>query len=121
VNQSYVGPFDNSYCTYLKNNGVVVAVLETPYVPLFGEDPGVFHNSGAAGYAGSYERNGLYAQYPNGYGTQSALTYGNDGASGLKGCASPGYYYQASSDTAISTGFVTLFNQFVGQWVHVIK
>ena len=35
------GPINLAYCTALKNEGVVLAVLETPYVPLDGSDPHV--------------------------------------------------------------------------------
>jgi Flp pilus assembly protein TadG len=104
-NVAYAGPISQSYCTTLKNNGVTVAILETPYQPMYGFDP-IYH---------SYEGQAQYVIYPNGPNTNSALS------TALSNCASTGYYYQATSDTTIATGFVTLFNKFVGQWVHVTK
>ena len=35
----YASPINTTYCSQLKANGVVLAVLETPYVPLTGQGP----------------------------------------------------------------------------------
>lgn len=88
--------------------GVTVAILETPYVPLTGQDPVYFP------YEGSVQQ----VIYPSGNpattGTKSAVS------TALLNCAtSPEFYFQATDDTAITNGFITLFNNFVGQYVHL--
>jgi len=93
----YAGPISTTQCQSLKNNGVVLAVLETPYVPLTGQSPDV----------GPYERtvrNTIFPGGPTGSSTISAA---------LQACASTGYYYQATSASQISTGFLQLTNQFL--------
>jgi Flp pilus assembly protein TadG len=92
------------YCATMKNNNVSFAVLETPYVTLNGESPSWF----------SYEENVMASIYPNGQNTGSVMS------AGLKACATkPSYYYQATSDAAIATGFQQLFDNFVGQYTHI--
>jgi Flp pilus assembly protein TadG len=86
-----------SQCQTIKNNGVVLAVLETPYVPLTGQDP---HET-------PYEGTVRDVIYPGGPNTASTLS------AALQACASTGYYYQATSSSQISTGFLQLTNQFL--------
>jgi Flp pilus assembly protein TadG len=93
----YDAPINTAYCTTLKNEGVVLAVLETPYVPLTGQDPN------NAPYEGDV-RDTIYPTGPTSASTVSAA---------LQSCASTGYYFQAVNSTDIATGFLTLTNQFI--------
>jgi len=93
----YATTITASQCQTMKNNGVVLAVLETPYVPLTGQDP---HETP---YEGSV-RDVIYPAGPAGASTLSAA---------LQACASNGYYYQATNSSQISTGFLQLTNQFL--------
>jgi Flp pilus assembly protein TadG len=101
----YGGPFDTSFCTTLKQNGVTIAVLETPYQPLNAQDPHFF----------PYEGTVQHTMFPGGSGSQNMVS------EALQNCASPGFYFQATDDTQIATGFITLFNTFVGQFVHITQ
>jgi hypothetical protein len=109
-----------SFCSQLKATGIVtvggvtanavtVAVLETPYVPMNGQDPTIHPFEGGV----------QQAIYPNGFSTTSALS------SALKACATQSsqqtYYFQASADTAIASGFITLFDGFVAEYVHLTQ
>jgi Flp pilus assembly protein TadG len=93
----YATTITASQCQSIKNNGVVLAVLETPYVPLTGQDP---HETP---YEGSV-RDVIYPGGPAGSSTLSAA---------LSACASTGYYFQATNSTQISTGFLQLTNKFL--------
>ena len=97
VSNNYAGPINTATCQTMKNNGVVLAVLETPYVPLTGQSPDV----------GPYERTVRTTIYPGGSGTGSTIS------AALQACASSGYYFQATSSADISTGFLQLTNQFL--------
>jgi Flp pilus assembly protein TadG len=92
-------------CNAIKNNGVILAVLETPYVPLTGQSPAVQ----------PYEKTVRHVIYPNGPNTTSAVS------TALSNCASSGYYFQAASSTDIATGFLTLTNKFVAQSSYISK
>lgn len=96
----YAAPISTTPCTTMKSNGVIVAVLETPYVPLTGQDPNEQY---------LYETWVRHTIYPGGPNTTSTVS------TALQACASPGYYYQASSSdpTTISSGFVTLTDKFL--------
>ncbi len=99
----YASPINTAYCTQLKNNGVVLAVLETPYVPLTGQDPN----------EQLYElfvRHNLYPNGPNGGSAASAA---------LQACASTGYYYQANNASQISNGFTSLADKFLASTAYV--
>ena len=93
----YAGPISTTQCQSIKNNGVVLAVLETPYVPLTGQSPNVQ----------PYEKTVRHTIYPSGPGTTSAIS------TALQTCASTGYYFQATSSSQISTGFLQLTNKFL--------
>jgi Flp pilus assembly protein TadG len=93
----YDGPISTSQCQSIKNNGVVLAVLETPYVPLTGQSPNVQ----------PYEKTVRHTLYPGGPGSTSAIS------TALQTCASTGYYFQATNSTQISTGFLQLTNKFL--------
>ena len=114
----YAQPLNSSYCTTLKNvNGATVAVLETPYVPLTGQDQG-------AGFP--YEGGVQSVIYPNGDPALPANITANQTQStlsaALQSCATnQSYYFSAVSDAAIASGFIQLFNTYVGQWVHLTQ
>jgi Flp pilus assembly protein TadG len=93
----YATSIDLNQCNQLKNNGIVVAVLETPYVPLTGQSPKV----------APYEKTVRKVVYPDGPNTPSAVSQA------LAACATTGYYFQASSAADIATGFVTLTDKFL--------
>ncbi|HEY3888761.1 MAG TPA: TadE/TadG family type IV pilus assembly protein [Caulobacteraceae bacterium] len=93
-------PMSTAHCTTLKNEGVVLAVLETPYVPLTGQDP---HNTP---YEGTV-RHVIYPGGPNGGNPVSVVS------TALAACATTGYYFQAVNSSDIATGFVTLTDKFL--------
>ena len=100
------GPINQSYCNALKNEGVVLAVLETPYVPLTGQDPNVQ----------PYEqtvRHTIFPGGPNGGNPVSVISQA------LQSCATTGYYFQANSPTDISTGFTNLTTKFIQQHSYI--
>ncbi len=99
----YASPINTAYCTQLKNNGVVLAVLETPYVPLTGQDPN----------EQLYELFVRHNIYPNGPNGPSAVS------TALQSCASTGYYYQASNSSQISSGFTSLTDKFLASTAYV--
>ncbi len=101
----YANTISASQCSAIKNNGVVLAVLETPYVPLTGQSPAVQ----------PYEKTVRHVIYPNGPNTTSAVS------TALSNCASTGYYFQAASSSQIATGFLTLTNKFLAQSSYISK
>jgi|SRR5665213_777244 len=104
----FAAPLDTANCTALKNAGVVVGVLETPYVPLTGQDP----------YNHPYESNVRSVIYPTGTTTNAgASTVSN----ALSQCASPGYYFQAVNSTDIATGFLNLTDQFLARSAAIVR
>jgi Flp pilus assembly protein TadG len=94
---AFANPMNTANCTTLKNEGVVVAVLETPYVPLTGMDP---QNA-------PYEGDVRDQIYPNGPGDTSRVS------AALSACATSGYYFQAVNSTDIATGFTQLTDKFL--------
>lgn len=102
-----IGGYDTtistSQCSQLKNNGVILAVLETPYVPLTGQDPDVQ----------PYEKTVRHTIYPNGPNTPSVVS------AALQSCASGGYYFQATNASQIATGFLSLADKFLSQSVYL--
>jgi Flp pilus assembly protein TadG len=122
----YAGPIpvdatgNPSPCTIMKNNGVTIAVLETPYVPMTGQDPIFFPYEGSVQAVIWPQGNPMtntssYPIGPNG-APMSALSQA------LQSCSSgPNFYFQAANDQAIATGFQQLFNSFVGQFVHITQ
>jgi Flp pilus assembly protein TadG len=71
-----------SYCTTIKNRGIRIAVLYTTYLPL--------------------PTNSWYNSYIKPFQTQIGPT--------LQSCASPGLYFQVSTDQDISNALAQLFN-----------
>ncbi|HLK26428.1 MAG TPA: TadE/TadG family type IV pilus assembly protein [Caulobacteraceae bacterium] len=99
------GPISQQYCTALKNEGVVLAVLETPYVPLDGTDPQVQ----------PYEKTVRHTIFPGGPNSASTIS------AALQSCATSGYYFQANSPSDISTGFTNLTTKFIQQHSYIAK
>jgi Flp pilus assembly protein TadG len=93
----YDTTIDTNQCQTIKNNGIILAVLETPYVPLTGQSPNV----------APYEKTVRKVIYPNGPNTPSAVSQA------LAQCASQGYYFQATNASDIATGFITLTDKFL--------
>jgi Flp pilus assembly protein TadG len=83
---------DPSYCTTIKNRGIRIAVLYTTYLPL---------------PTNAWYMNNIASFQPN-IGTT------------LQSCASPGLYFQVSTDQDISGAMIALFNQAV-KTAHLAK
>jgi hypothetical protein len=77
--------FDASYCTTVKNRGIRIAVLYTTYLPL--------------------PTNSWYTTYIAPFQSQIS---GN-----MKNCASPGLFFEVSTDQDISASMQALFQQVV--------
>jgi Flp pilus assembly protein TadG len=101
----YPATISSTQCNQIKNNGIILAILETPYVPLTGQDPNET----------PYEGSVRHVIYPNGPNTSSVVS------AALSACATSGYYYQASSSTDIATGFTTLTDQFLNSTPYLSK
>jgi Flp pilus assembly protein TadG len=84
-NSRHQALFDASYCTTVKNRGIRIAVLYTTYLPL--------------------PTNNWYTTYIAPFQSQIA---GN-----MKSCASPGLFFQVSTDQDISAAMAALFQQAV--------
>jgi Flp pilus assembly protein TadG len=82
----------NSYCTTIKNRGIRIAVLYTTYLPL--------------------PTNSWYNSYIKPFQPQIGPT--------LQSCASPGLYFQVSTDQDISGALAQLFNIAV-ETAHLTK
>jgi Flp pilus assembly protein TadG len=86
VNGSRVQSLMNtSYCTTIKNRGIRIAVLYTTYLPL--------------------PTNSWYNSY--------IAPFQPNIGSNLQSCASPGLYFQVSTDQDISSAMIALFDQAV--------
>jgi Flp pilus assembly protein TadG len=94
---------NTAQCAQLKSNGVIVAVLETPYVPLTGQSPNV----------APYEKTVRHVIFPAGPGGASTVS------TALQTCASAGYYFQAANAADIATGFTTLTDKFIGDTTRI--
>jgi Flp pilus assembly protein TadG len=87
---------DTDWCTTIKNRGIRIAVLYTPYLSL------TSGNASGNGWFNSY----VAPLIPPSAGQD------NIGAR-LQTCASPGLYYEAASDSQISQDLAALFQQAV--------
>jgi Flp pilus assembly protein TadG len=87
-----------SMCTTIKNRGIKIAVLYTPYMPVTSNG---FYNSWIA----SSPLNNNNLVNPNDP-TDSAS---NGIGQALQACASPGFYYQVTPTTGISAAMQALF------------
>jgi Flp pilus assembly protein TadG len=101
-NGVYPNTIQASQCNQIKAAGITFAILETPYVPLTGQDP-----SPRPGYGFPYEATVRHFIYPNGPNTASTVSQA------LAACASPGYYFQATQSAQIATGILSLTNKFL--------
>jgi hypothetical protein len=101
----FASPLNTANCTTMKNHGIVLAVLETPYVSLAGESQHVM----------PYERTVQATIYPGGPGTASTVS------AALQACATPGYYFQANNPADISSGFISLTDKFLSQMSYIAK
>lgn len=84
-----IGPINSSLCTTLKNRGIKVAVLYTPYLPL--------------------TVNSYYNTYVAPYNNSS--TTGIEGS--LAACASPGFYFSIGDSTSINSAMNAMFQAAV--------
>jgi Flp pilus assembly protein TadG len=80
----------HNYCTTLKNRGITIAILYIPYQTI--QNPNSSFANNEDGYA-----NSNIANIP----------------ASLAACASPNFFYTASSPTAITNALVTMFEQAV--------
>jgi Flp pilus assembly protein TadG len=83
-------PFDTTWCTTVKNRGILIAVLYTEYLPL------------PASGTGS---NSWYNSYVSPYQSQVGPN--------LQSCASSGLYFEITTDGDITAAMQTLFQQAV--------
>lgn len=105
VSSPTAAPINLANCDAIKKNGVVLAVLETPYVPLDGTAPGAGPAQDPT--VAPYERTVRKVIYPAGPNGGSALH------DKLSKCASDGYFFSATSASDIQTGFFTLTDKFL--------
>lgn len=78
-------PFDTSWCTTVKNRGIRIAVLYTEYLPL---PTNAWYNDWVAPFQSQIGPN-------------------------MQGCASPGLFFQVTTDGDITTAMQALFQQAV--------
>jgi Flp pilus assembly protein TadG len=83
-------PFDTTWCTTVKNRGILIAVLYTEYLPLPATGTG---------------SNSWYNSYVAPYQSQVGPN--------LQNCASPGLYFSVTTDGDITSAMNTLFQQAV--------
>jgi Flp pilus assembly protein TadG len=83
-------PFDTTWCTTIKNRGILIAVLYTEYLPL------------PASGVGS---NAWYTSYVAPYQSQIGPN--------MESCASPGLYFAVTTDGDITAAMNALFQQAV--------
>ena len=103
----FAAPMSTAQCTAMKNNGVVVAVLETPYIPLTGQDPNEQY---------LYETWVRHTIYPGGPNTASTVS------AALQSCAtSPQYYKQAdpTDSSSFATNLANLINTFLASTAYI--
>ncbi len=81
-------PNNFQYCQYAQSQGVTVAILYIPYVPI--QNPNSNFASGEDDTA-----NAIIPKIPD----------------DLKGCATPGFFFTANSDTDINNAMQTMFAQ----------
>jgi Flp pilus assembly protein TadG len=89
-NDQTVGPNSTNYCTTMKNRGITVAILYIPYGTIL--DP----NSNFANNEDGYANNNI-ANIPG----------------ALQSCASPNFFYTASTPTDIQNALLAMFEQAV--------
>ena len=105
----FAAPISTAQCQAMQNQGIIVAVIETPYVALTGQDPGEQY---------LYETWVRHTLYPNGP-NQTTSTVSTQ----LQNCATPGYYRQADPTTqsSIATNLTYLVNKFIASTAYIKK
>jgi Flp pilus assembly protein TadG len=89
-----------SLCTTIKNRGIKIAVLYTPYLPVTNN---AFYNKWIGATSTNLNNN-------NPVNPQDPTDPANNGVGkALKACASPGFYYQVTPTTGISEAMQALF------------
>jgi Flp pilus assembly protein TadG len=83
-------PFDTTWCTTVKNRGILIAVLYTEYLPLPATGTG---------------SNSWYNSYVAPYQSQIGPN--------MQSCASPGLYFEITTDGDITSAMNALFQQAV--------
>ncbi len=92
-NDQYVGPNATDWCGTMKSRGITIAILYIPYQPITNAST-IFDNED--GYAN------INVGYPSGTNYIPAA---------LQSCASPNFFYTASSPAAITSDLQTMFQQ----------
>ena len=82
----------NNYCQTMQNRGITVAVLYIPYGAIV--DPNASFANNEDGYANTNVTNNTFS-------------------TGLQACASPGFFYTASTPAEIQSALVEMFEQAV--------
>ena len=106
---NYAAPISASLCSAIKANGITLAVLETPYVPLTGQSP-VIPVGGYNGEFYPYEQFVRPVIYPNGPNTSSTVS------AALKACATNSTLYQQVDTTdpnGVQAGLQNLVNTYL--------
>jgi Flp pilus assembly protein TadG len=94
----------SSLCTAIKNRGIKIAVLYTPYLPVTNN---AFYNTWIG--ASSTNLNNNNPVNPN-----DPTDPANNGVGkALKACATPGFYYQVTPNTGISEAMQALFQSAI--------
>jgi hypothetical protein len=101
---SLIDTSSSSTCTTIKNRGIKIAVLYTPYMPVTNN---AFYNQWIGATSTNLANNSpVNANDP----TDPAS---NGVGIALKSCASPGFYYQVTPTTGISAAMNALFQKAV--------
>jgi Flp pilus assembly protein TadG len=95
--------WSGTICSAIKNRGIRIAVLYTQYYPLTA--PGGWYESQVVP--------ALPTGLPSGLTASTALSPSDPMALGAQQCASPGLFYEVSTDGDISTALETLFQEAV--------
>ncbi len=103
----FAAPMSIAQCQAMQNQGVIVAVIETPYVPLTGQDPGEQY---------LYETWVRHTLYPGGP-SQTTSTV----SAQLQACATQGYYRQAdpTNISSIASNLTSLVNKFIASTAYI--
>jgi hypothetical protein len=101
---SLIDTSGTSICTTIKNRGIKIAVLYTPYMPVTNN---AFYNQWIGATSTSLNNNNPVD--PN----DPTDPASNGIGIALKACASPGFYYQVTPTTGISEAMQALFQKAV--------
>jgi Flp pilus assembly protein TadG len=95
--------WSGAICTAIKNRGIRIAVLYTQYLPL----------TASGGWYETQVLPALPTGLPSGLTAATALSPSDPMALGAQQCASPGLFYEVSTDGDISAALQTLFQEAV--------